>query len=398
MQRKRANNSMLFPNKGIEIFYSGFHPEKADDADFSKWLDVLEGSLTAIDQNRDAIDICVIRSDYAMIYVSPNKECTHFTLIWDVCFWELYEYFCATFYSILNIMEAPLPVNVKYVLFDFSCNYLNNKILDYLINRFSRYRKVVKSLEKSKKSMAFLYSVDASEEVDGSIHTLCDIGKEFVLIHELEHILYYLSPEIYEKDSLAFDHVLQIYQDDLLLLLDPDTFQNGNAEYEGAVEFVKNNKKSDAYRELYNDFHAFYELLWHNNENLTDGSKLFAPNSSRYLFALKVLKTFESCFNFITALIETAVSTRFLPLERRIEMISHTADESQRKIHNRDYLSGELFFTYLLLQAHNMGSNLDGFAESHDTGSMVVPYTEVMQPSINRFINETVNTILSTKQ
>lgn len=391
-------NNIIFPNERIAALYSYYHVEKAEDKTFMELFHSLADWLEVVDQKRNFIDTYVIRSDKAQILVIPNEDKTRFSLIWDVSFWEFYEQFVRAFFSIMNIAsDENLPEANKRCFFVSTEKYFLNSIIDYLKKRFSAYKDICSLLEgyrfESKDILLYINDdlLDASIEV-------CTLGKEFILMHELEHILYFFSPEIYQQDSIVFDEALKWFHDEMLPFFNSEIIRTESEVLKMSVEHIQNTKDGKRYIELFNDYHAFFEMMMYHHENICNTSVPFTRNSQSYFYGVKLLKMFESCINYLTRVVENAASTKFQAVERRFAQVKKASEEYQRIIFSRDYLAVEIIWVGLFWYAEKFPIDRTEYLESLDTENFAQPYTKVLEPIINSFANELIKEIICKEQ
>ena len=120
----------------------------------------------------------------------------------------------------------------------------------------------------------------------------------------------------------------------------------------------------------------------------------FTQKVPDYLFAIKLLKIFESCLNYATEIVDCLLSTRFQEKAHRLKRVVKTSYAYQKTIFNRDYLSVELFSVCLMLYSEGFLLDREKFAASIDTVPFVLPYTKKMQPIFNELVQELVNEFL----
>ena len=386
-------NSSVFSNETIAKLYSCYNAEAAEDAVFRELFQSLADWLIVVDNKREFIETFVIRSDKAQILVVPNENKSHYPLVWDMSFWDFFETFVSCFFSVMSICsDDSLSEQMRKELLSFAGIYFMNCVIDFLERRFSAYAEISPLLNKyrSAEKTAFLY---IHENLRAASIEVCRLGKEFVLIHELEHILYSFSPLVYKKDSSVFDEVLKFYHEVCLPLC------NDNSEIDvtlldNSVEYIRKNRGGKEYIELYNDYHAYFEMMLHYNENIKDISLPFSKNYQSYYFGVKLLKMFESCINYSTQIVEGALSTKFQTREQRIAKVGEISQKCQRKIYSRDYLAMELIGAGLYWYADRFPINKDEFIESLDTENFAFPYTNVLEPILNTFVIKLVTQII----
>ena len=386
-------NSSVFSNETIAKLYSCYNAEAAEDAVFRELFQSLADWLIVVDNKREFIETFVIRSDKAQILVVPNENKSHYSLIWDMTFWDFFETFVISFFSVMSICsDDSLSEQLRKELLSFAGIYFINCLIDYLERRFSAYAEINPLLDKyrSSEKMEFLY---IHENLRAASIEVCKLGKEFVLIHEIEHILYSFSPLVYKKDSSVFDEVLKFYHEVSL------PFYTDNSEIDvtlldNSIEYIQKNRGGKEYIELYNDYHAYFEMMLHHNENFRDISLPFTKNYQSYYFGVELLKMFESCINCSTQKIEGALSTKFQTREQRKAKVEEIFQKCQRSIYSRDYLAMELIGTGLYWYADRFPLNKNEFIKSLDTKEFDFPYTNVLEPILNTFVIKLVAQII----
>lgn len=385
----------IFSDQKLVNLYKYCEVERADDLTFVELYKDLSEWLLAVNENRDSITTCVIRSNKAQNFTLLNREEKKFTIIWDVSFWHYYTEFLWTFFSYDCQMDYGFTDDLtKRSFWENTASFFKRSILNYLSERFSKDKEVIEMLSKFKNECCGTVVVvhEGTKEI---IDSIISISKEFVLMHELEHILYHLSPEIYNKDTKTFDEVLRYYCDELIDNIDENITHINAIEFKKIVNDVLINKDKTSYAELYGDFHAFFEVLLHHGENFQNTDCPFTSRVPNYLFAIKLLKIFESCVNYVTRIIDCLLSTKLQEKSYRIKRVEQISHAYKRTIFNRDYLSIELFAVSLMLFAEGFLLDQKKFAESIDTVPFVLPYSEIMQPQFNEFVQELANNMIN---
>ncbi len=385
----------MFSDGSLASLYKYFEAEEAEDRTFVALYENLSDWLVAVDENRDSITTCVICSNKVQNFTLSNRKEKKFTLVWDVSFWHYYSKFLLTFFSYDYLMDSDVghKKNEKF-LFSNAESFFKSSILDYLLERFSRDKDVVEILAKIKSKHSNATGVYVRDGIKDVVDSIALISKEFVLMHELEHILYHLSPEIYSKDTKTFDELLQYYRDVLIDNIDENITHIKAIEFKKIVDELLSNKEKPYYSELYGDFHAFFEILSYHGENFKDVHFPFTSKIPNYLFAIKLLKIFESCINYITQIVDCLLSTKFYENAYKIKRLEEISSAYQKTVFNRDYLSVELVSVCLMIYSEQFMLDEKKFAESIDTIPFVLPYTEIMQPIFNEFVQELVAHII----
>ena len=76
----------------------------------------------------------------------------------------------------------------------------------------------------------------------------------------------------------------------MIPLFDSEIIQADPEILKQSVEYIQNNKDGKDYLELFNDYHAFFEVMLHHQENIFDTCAPFTRNSQSYLFGIKLLE------------------------------------------------------------------------------------------------------------
>lgn len=384
-----------FPFSDLSVLYSQYCVESVFDHDFDGLFNSFSDMLLKIHENRDMIDTCVIHSGRAEVTSIPIKGTSRYVLVWDQAYWEFYKSFVRTFCSLWNVfLDNTLSEEDKNARYFRINGFFTNTIINYLIHRFPADDDFCAYMEKCRVDSKFsqLFLTDFYEDES---ENLLWIGKEFLLMHELEHVLYKYSPEVFAWDSQSFNEIIDWYHDTLLPLIDDSIIPNGPDEFKEAVEWIQKNKNSNYYVELFNDFHSFFEVLDYHRENYHDTNKPFTSKSQSFLFGVKLLKMFDSCKTFLTRSVEKALSTKYYPKKKRCEQVKKVCRECQSSVYRRDYLAVELMFARLLLHAERFpGFNMQSFSKLHDTMSFTSPYSNFLQPLLNELTTHIVNTII----
>ncbi len=376
----------VFSDKPLAKLYEYFDVEKEEDSAFVDLFNSLSDWLIAIDDNRSKIDTVIIRSTKMQNYTLINKEEKRFTLVWDTSFWYYYVQFLLVFFSYDSLMDCDIyDIKLEKWLSDTE-SFFCSRILDCFSERFSRCDEIKGLCSRFKKWFSNTNGVVTLNGTKETIDSIVLISKEFVIMHEFEHILYHLSPEIFNKDTKTFDDVLRYYCDVIIDEIDESITHIKSDDYKAIVKDVLINKDKPSYSELYGDFHAFFEVLIHHNENFNNTNQPFTQNASDYLYALKLLKVFESCINSTTETIDSWLSTEFQDKKYREKKVEETSIAYQKKVYNRDYLSVELVSISLILCAQEFCLDSKEFAASIDTSRFMLPYTEKIQPLLNRLM------------
>ncbi len=385
----------VFSEQSLAHLYKYFDVEKANDPIFVDLYNSLSDWLVAINENRDCIATYIISSGKAQNFIVSNHVEKKFSLVWDVSFWHFYTDFLLIFFSYDSLRnDVFLDSETKDRLLFNTESFFKNSILNFLSGRFLKNAAATNLFYELKNRHIVRPEFYTEVSIIQIINSIVAISKEFVLLHELEHILFHLSPEIYNKDTKVFDDVLRYYRDVLVDKIDENITHIPSDKFKDIVDKVLRDKDKNQYSELYSDFHAFFELLIHHGENFDDTNCRFSQNIPDYLFSIKLLKIFESCINYITNVVESVISTSFQNKNQRIRRVETTALEYQKTIFNRDYLSVEIFAVALMLCAQDFPLDQKKFAESIDTIPFVLPYTEKMQPTFNRIVQDLANRLM----
>ena len=388
-------HNSVFSEKTLSLLYRYFDVEKAEDPIFQELYNSLSKWLVAIDNNRDNIITHVIHSNKTQNFVVPKIEENKFFLVWDVSFWHFYTDFLLVFFSYESLMyDDFLDKATKERLLNNTTSFLKNSILNFLVARFSKNKDATDTFFSLKNVYYKSSEIHTNDKMMQIIQSIVAISKEFVLMHEFEHILYHISPEIYAKDTSVFDSILTYYHDTLIDHIDTDKTRISSVQFKRIVNSILKNKDEKQYSELYSDYHAFFEILLHNGENFQNKNLDFSKNIPNYLFAIKLLKIFSSCINYTTQIIDSVLTTKFQKRTKREKRIVDAYLEYQKTVYARDYLSIELFAVTLMLYAKEFPINLKNFAKSINTRSFVLPYTQIIQLKFNEFINEVANRLV----
>ena len=380
-------------DKTLSIIYKHFNVEKTDDPVFTKLFNSMSDWLIKIDNNRDCIHPYIIHSDRAQIFVVPKSDKKNFLLVWDTAFWEFYYKFLLLFFLFDSYMKDDiLHCKGEEEFYQRLTVLWKNSIIDFLSKRFSNNKEAVSFFVSFKESnmLKTYVTIDTMRKIDN----ILTISKEFVLMHEFEHILYHISNEIYIDDTIAFDNIVKYYRDHIVDELDESITHINPNKFKKILDGILDKKDMKLYNELYGDYHAFFEILDYNMENYKNTKDIFSKRIPEYIFSIKLLKMFESCINFVTQVVMGVLSTKYQDHEIREQHIIKIANDYQRIVYSRDYLSNELFSVAMILHAQEFPINLNEFIASIDTYSFVLPYTEKMQPLLNIYTNDLVNMLM----
>lgn len=388
-------NDSRFPRDTLSALYSQYNVERVDDYDFKGLFKSYSDWLSKIDENRSLIDTFVIHSGKAEISVIPINTTSQYVLVWDEAYWDFYDKFLHSFNSLWCIYcNNSLNEDLKNILYMNVKGFFTNSIIEYLTQRFHTYSDF-RALLKTYRVDSQLARILISDTFINQSDNLLWVGKEFLLMHELEHILFNFSPEVFAHDSQCFDEAIDYYHDNFLPLIDESIIPGGSARLKPYVEQLQKDKNSNNYNELFNDYHGFFEIMDHHHENIRDTFTPFTPMSQTYLFSVKLLKMFDSCKNFMTRVIENALSTKYYPKEKRIERVNKVSSNCQSMILCRDYLAGELLFTGLYLCAKEFpGFNEQAFSEQHNTKDFTSPYSNYLEPIVKDLTSHIANRII----
>lgn len=373
----------LFLDDLVAAAFKHCNAEKADDVFFSNQFLDYSMWFRDIDINRNYIDTYIIRSNKASIEVIPNEKKTRFSLIWDVSFWEFYEQFVRAFYSVKSTTFLGYPLNNAFLT--FTKNFFINSLIDYLQKKFCLHRDFCELLENYRynKQISLLYTNEHLK--DGPSHAV-NFGKAYILLHELEHILYVYSPSVFYTDSRDFDEIINWYYFNVVPEVSPESGIDQDL-LKTSVEIIRNNRGSNDYVELYNDYHAFFELMTFYSENYIEPDKSFSENYQSLYFNLKLLKMFESCIYFLRKVFRAVVSTRFQSIEQRSTQVYRAVQKCKRTVYSRDFLALEVIWPRLYWAADAFPIDKEIVRESLDTKQFALPFSEVLQPLTSNFTN-----------
>ncbi len=386
----------LLGDRSLDLLYEYYDIKATSDEEFLMQYSNLTRWLVQCYKNSTNVSYRIINSGRLAISTFPIKNKKTHILIWDTAFWDAYEQFLMAFFSFDAIMSDPF-------LDDQNREQFYNGTKAYFLG--NTFRLVSNYYSTTPSYIASLNDINTYEtpgilrlDVDllSFIKEIISFSKEYILLHELEHLLKGWSPTVFNIDSKAFINAAKYYRDYIVDLTDKELTHIDSELFKAIISHVISNSDSALFSEIYNDYHAFFEVLLHHNENFKDKSRPFSENLPSYVVSLKLLKFFESYKSYVLKVAGKALSTSHLDKETRIHKIREAAQMASRAIYERDYLVVELIAITLIIQAKEFGIPYQDFSRTIDTLDFSKPYTDIMEPLVNEQIKEIVAKLLLT--
>lgn len=390
-------NHSIFGERSVDLLYAYYDVKIANDEEFLQYYSDLTQWLVSCSENKEKIDYKIIHSGRLAIstfQVSRNKS--QF-FIWDTAFWDSFEQFLIAFFSFDAIMSNPTKdQQSRHQYWEGAENFIRGNTFRIIKNYFSTSPLYISILETIN-----YYERPGNLKIDshafGYIKEIISFAKEFVLLHELEHLLKVWAPDVFLHDSNMFINVANYYRDHIVDLLEIDDWEIKHMapeQFKAIISNVISDTNNSLFYEIYNDYHAFFEVLLHHNENFNDKTRTFSNNLPTYIISLKLLKFFESYKNYVIGVTGKVLSTAHLDKATRMRKIFEAAQKASRAVYERDYLVVELISTTLGLQAEKFNINCQDFYKSIDTHEFSKPYTACMEPIVNKQIKEVIINLL----
>lgn len=386
----------ILGDRALDLLYEHYDIKASSDEEFLMQYSDLTRWLVECYNNSSNISYRIISSGRLAISTFPIKNNTSHILVWDTSFWDLYERFLMAFFSFDTLISDPFIDGQKREQF------WNGTTAFFLANTFRLIRNYYSTSPSDTTILNDIntYEIPSMLRLDSQsllfIKEIISFSKEFILLHELEHLLKDWSPVVFNIDSKAFINAAKYYRDHIVDLTSIELTHIDSKSFKSIISNVISDPESYLFTEIYNDYHAFFEVLLHHNENIKDTALPFSKNISSYFFSLKLLKFFESYRSYVLKVTGKALSTAHLDREKRECKIRETAQKASSAIYERDYLVTELISISLILQAVEFGIPYQDFSRTIDTLDFSKPYTDVMEPLVNKQIKEIVAKLLLT--
>ena len=200
-------NHSIFGERSVDLLYAYYDVKIANDEEFLQYYSDLTQWLVSCSENKEKIDYKIIHSGRLAIstfQVSRNKS--QF-LIWDTAFWDSFEQFLIAFFSFDAIMSNPTKdQQSRHQYWEGAENFIRGNTFRIIKNYFSTSPLYISILETIN-----YYERPGNLKIDshafGYIKEIISFAKEFVLLHELEHLLKVWAPDVFLHDSNMFINV-----------------------------------------------------------------------------------------------------------------------------------------------------------------------------------------------
>lgn len=384
------NQNSIFEDRAIDLLYKYYSLQPSTDEEFVQYYTELTQRIASCAKNKEHIIYKIIHSGRSSISTFPIKRNESQLLVWDTAFWDLYEQFLVAFFSFDTQMSYPAnDQDAKTQFWNGTENYLRSNTFQMVKDYYSTSPYNISLLEAANiyKKPSYLW---IDPQTMDYIKEIISFAKEFVLLHELEHMLKEWDPEVFYSGSNAFINVAKYYRDHIVNSIDFESEPMDLERYKNIISDVSSDINSFLYSEIYSDYHAFFELLLHHNENFKDKSRPFSTHLPTYIVSLKLLKYFESYRNYVIGVIGKVLSSTHLEKSIRIQKILGAAQKASQAVYEREYLVIELISVTLGLHANEFNQSLDDF----DILEFSRPYTDVMEPLINNQIKNMISKLL----
>lgn len=391
------NSNSIFGYSPLDREYENYSVESVHDESFSELFYDLQYWLTKVYQNREHISCKVIRTGRSKIFSVRLANSDQYLLIWDVSFWDAYKKFLQAFFSFDTLMSNPsIDDKTRKSFWNNTEKFFRHNTFEFVKAYLSNYTSYTELFDNYKDPMDS-GAVAIDPEAFSYIDEIISFAKEYVLLHELEHLLSKWSPDVFLRDTAAFESVVKYYRDYIVDIIEPEIIPLGAEKYKRIINNMLN-KGTDQYSEVYSDYHAFFEVLLHHNENFKDKSRPFSNNLPTYIVSLKLLKFFESYRNYMNAVIFSALSNAYLGAEFVQRAVHKMAAISSMEVYSRDYLVVDLVSVALGNTAEYFGVPSNSFYASIDTTEFARPYSDVMEPIYNDEIKKIIAYIIRNSE
>ena len=293
---KGKKQLMNDPNQEtIDSFYAGIDVIKCTDPVAEMLFDVITAILVTLDNNRGKLFFHVFRSDNGRIWSYIPKNNGAYSILWDINQWELFDCFLDAIISesVFNHVVPPCVPEVQ-------CDRLIKKMMYHTINYLYEKRKnntLFHDFLQENKDILTPYSCvqnNFSEVVTQIKQELTLYAKMFVLLHEFEHILTCLCPEIHDNDLHGLLDQLLIKQIELT-----QDCQHVRGlpiqEYHANLKHLINPSNENWVKrkeEIYGDLHAFTEMIAVEKHNLS--IKDYMENIPFMILSVKLYNMFRT--------------------------------------------------------------------------------------------------------
>ena len=256
---------MKDPNQDvIDALYSGFDYSESSDPDAEALFNGLVKALITLDTNKQKLFFHVFRSSFGKIWSCPSDDEEMFSILWDTTQWELFDSFLdviisATVFDSLSppiFSEKHCAFQVQKLIFHSFSYFYEKYQNNYIFRDFFR---------KVKEQVSLFSNVPNcfTDIMHQTKQELLFYAKMFVLLHEFEHILTRLCPEIHAHDL----HFLldQFLCDQIEYTKDCQKVRGMPIqEYHAGLNKLINPPSKDwedQKEEIYGDLHAFTEMI-----------------------------------------------------------------------------------------------------------------------------------------
>lgn len=369
-----------------------------------EFVNLYEDSVNFFDdikERREFLFFKQIESSIGKICVIPRDDQLTYLLVWDHTYWKQFKVYLEVYENAYLLYSSDIVSDERNQLFTEEMHYLfaNWSLFLYSI------------LLPSYPQYADAFRIDADSWMRQSKHLSLNttviserlsISKRFVLFHEFEHILHSWGKNIYQKNIPWFDNTINKYKQ--LCVDNPDSVDDlPITDIITALELLldKNQTSTEDKDEVYNDIHAFFELLryeaFHKYRNF-DKYYMLYTELDKYYLPIKILKFFETDFNFLKNATDLLLSTLLWKSDKRNKTLTDWQHHNQiNTILKRDYLSCELIRYHFLSDAQNYysQSQWNNIRDNPELEDYMLLHDRSFHPTVKKYLTYALSLIKS---